>query len=191
MLARAWRLLRSPGTEWAAIAAERPRPRTVLLAYVVPMSAVPAIAWAVGLALFPGDLAVRGETTVELASAAQLVRAALVTFGGSVLSVLALAAVFFAAAPMYETPRDWPAAFSVAAHGTTPVWLAGVLLVKPSLVAAAVLAMVHAGYLYFAGLQEVAGVKRGDAAEFVALAVFLATIALVAAGALLSIADVI
>jgi hypothetical protein len=34
-------------------------------------------------------------------------------------------------------------------------------------------------------LQRVAGVKRGDAAEFVALGVLLATVTLVAAGAAL------
>ncbi len=191
MLRRAWRLLRSPGSEWAAIAAERAPALTVCMTYVLPMSVVPAIAWAIGLALFPGDLAIRGATTVDPGSARQLARAALVTFGGSVLAVGTLAAAFFAIAPMYEIRRDWPSALSVAAYGTTPVWLAGVLLVRPPLVAVAILAMVHACYLYFAGLQRVAGVKRGDAAEFVALAVLLTTLVLVVAGALLSFLGVI
>jgi Yip1 domain len=185
LLVRAWRLLRSPQSEWAAIAAERSRPLRVFLTYVLPMSALPAIAWAIGIALFPGDLAFRGETVVDPGSAGQLARTALVTFAGSVLAVGTLAAAFFAIAPMYEVRRDWPSALSVAAYGTTPVWLAGVLFVKPSLVSIAVLAVVHACYLYFAGLQRVAGVKRGDAAEFVALAVLLTTIALVVVGALL------
>lgn len=161
------------------------------MTYILPMSVVPAVAWAIGLTLFPGDLAIRGETPVGVGSAAQVARAALVTFGGSVLSVGALAAAFFAVAPMYEVRRDWPSALSVAAYGTTPVWLAGCLLVKPILVAVAILGVVHACYLYFAGLQCVAGVKRGDAAEFVALAVLLSTITLVAAGALLGFMGVI
>jgi hypothetical protein len=191
LLGRALRLLRSPAAEWASIAAERRPPLTVLLTYVLPMSAVPAVAWTTGLALFPGDLAIRGETPADLASLASLARAAAVTFGGSALSVAALAAAFFAIAPMYEVRRDWPSAVAVAGYGTTPVWLAGVLLVKPSLVTAAILAVVHACYLYFAGLQQVAGVRPGDAAEFVALAVLLASVVLVAAGALLGFLDVI
>jgi hypothetical protein len=184
-LGRAWRLLRSPANEWAAIAAERPPPLAVLVAYVIPMSAVPALAWALGLALFPGDLAIRGETPAGLASAAALARAAGVTFVGSVLSVGVLAAAFYAIAPMYAIRRDWPSALAVAAYGTTPVWVAGALLLKPTLVAVAVFAMIHAGYLYFGGLQRVAGVKQGEAAEFVALGVLLATVTLVAAGAVL------
>lgn len=190
MLARAWRLLRSPEREWCAIAAERGPSPTLFVRYVVPMSALPAIAWATGLALFSGELGSRG-TAADATSAAEILRTALITLGGAAFSVWVLAAAFFALAPMYEARRDWPAALAVAAYGTTPVWLAGVLLLKPILAVVIVPAMIHACVLYHSGVQRVAGVKAGDAAEFVALAVLLATVVLAAAGALLSYLNVI
>jgi hypothetical protein len=44
------------------------------------------------------------------------------------------------------------------------------------------LALVHCCWLYYAGLQAVAGVKQGDAAEYFAISLFLVTVASILAG---------
>jgi len=184
LLRRALPLIVSPAREWEAVAAEDPPPARVFLGYVVPLSAVPAVAWMLGLAMFGADLGFREEDVAPLASGGILYAGA-VTLAGSVLSVLALAAAFFLVAPMYAVPRHWGRALNVAAYGTTPLWVAGCLLVKPGLVILGPLAFLHCCHLYYSGLQRVAGVKRGDAAEYVAISLFLVTVASLVVGGII------
>jgi hypothetical protein len=61
-----------------------------------------------------------------------------------------------------------------------------VFLVKPVLVGLLLVAMLHCSYLYYAGLQVVAGVKQGAAAEFVGVVVFLALVVSTFLGAVLA-----
>lgn len=178
------RLIVSPAREWEAVADEDPSPAKVLLGYVVPLSAVPALAWMIGLATFGADLGFR-DPGVAPPAPGRILHAGVVTLAGSVLSVLALAAAFFLVAPMYEVPRRWGRFLAVAAYGTTPLWVAGILLVQPGLVIVGPLAFLHCCHLYYSGLQRIAGVKRGDAAEYVAISLFFVTVAsLVAGGAI-------
>lgn len=181
MLRRALRMIVSPAREWDAVAAEELPPAKLFLGYVVPLSAVPAVAWMIGLAMFGADLGFRVEDVAPLAPG-RVLYAGAVTLAGSVLSVLALAAAFFLVAPMYAVPRHWGRALAVAAYGTTPLWVAGILLVKPGLVIVGLVALLHCCHLYYSGLQRIAGVKRGDAAEYVAISLFLVTIASLVVG---------
>lgn len=175
MLGRAVRLLVSPAREWAAIAADRESWRAVALRHVVPLSALLAVAWMLGRLLFPADLATWESTPLERVPEA-VARGGAAAFCGSVLWVAVLAAAFCAFAPMFGARRDWTQSWKVAAYGTTPVWLAGVLLVKPVLVGLLLIAMLQCSYLYYAGLQAVAGVKESAAAEYVGVVLFLALV---------------
>lgn len=185
MLRRAFRLLASPAGEWAAIAADRESWRGVALRYVLPLAAVPAVAWMVGRVVFPGDLATWEDARLARAPAA-IAWAGAAAFCGSVLWVAILAGAFWALAPMFGVRRDWARSWKVAAYGTTPAWLAGVLLVKPVLVGLLLIALLHCSYLYYAGLQVVSGVKQGAAAEYVGVVLFLALLASTLLGGLLA-----
>lgn len=177
-------MLASPTREWAAIAAGRESWRAIALRYVLPLAAVPAVAWMIGRALFPADL-VTWESASRTPGA--IARAGAVAFCGSILWVIVLAGAFGALAPMFGARRDWTQSWKVAAYGTTPLWVAGVLLVKPVLVGVVLIAMLHCSYLYYAGLQVVAGVKQGAAAEYVGVVLFLALVASTLLGAVLAV----
>ena len=186
MLRRALRLLVSPAREWAAIAVDRESWTVVALRYVLPLAAVPAVAWMAGRALFPADLVTWESVPLERIPAV-IARAGAVAFCGSILWVTVLAGVFCALAPMFGVRRNWAQSWKVAAYGTTPVWVAGVLLVKPVLVGILLVAMLHCSYLYYAGLQVVAGVKQSAAAEYVGIVLFLALVASTLLGAVLAV----
>jgi hypothetical protein len=186
LLRRACRLLVSPGREWAAIAADREPWLAVALRYVLPLAAVPAVAWMIGRALFPTDL-VTWESVPPAHVPVAIARAGAVAFCGSILWVTMLAGAFCALAPMFGVPRDWARSWKVAAYGTTPVWVVSVFLVKPVLVGLLLVAMLHCSYLYYAGLQVVAGVKQSAAAEYVGIVVFLALVASTLLGAVLAV----
>jgi hypothetical protein len=185
LLRRAFRLLVSPVREWAAIAADRESWIAVALRYVLPLASLPAVAWMVGRALFPTDLVTWESVPLERIPAA-IARTGAVAFCGSFLWVTVLAGAFCALAPMFGARRDWAQSWKVAAYGTTPVWVVGVLLVKPVLVGLLLVAMLHCSYLYYAGLQVVAGVKQSAAAEYVGVVLFLALVASTLVGALLA-----
>ena len=185
MLRRACRLIVSPGREWTAIAADRESWVAVALRYVLPLAALPALAWMVGRMLFPTDL-VTWESAPLAHAPIAIARAGAIAFCGSIVWVALLAGAFSALAPMFGARRDWAQSWKVAAYGTTPVWVVGVLLVKPVLVGLLLVAMLHCSYLYYAGLQIVAGVKQGAAAEYVGVVLFLALVASTLLGAVLA-----
>jgi hypothetical protein len=186
VLRRAFRIIVAPAAEWAAIAREAPGVRRLLLGYVVPLSLLPAIAWMTGLALFPRDIVLLEEELARY-TAGFVLRAGVVTFAASVASVAGLATAFYALAPLYGAGRDWPRAWAVASYGSTPLFVGGLLLVKPVLVGFVVmLALFQAGYLYVLGLQMLGLARPQQAIEFVAVALLLVTVASGLAGAVLA-----
>jgi hypothetical protein len=185
-LRRALRLLLKPTAEWQAIADEGPGDRRLLLGYVVPLSLLPALAWMAGLTMFPQEIVLL-EAELARYTPAFVLRAGAVTFVASVASVAGLAAAFYALAPMYGSSRDWARAWAVAAYGSTPLFVGGILLVKPVLVGFVVLlALFQAGFLYVLGLQTLGLVRPRQATECVAVALLLLVVASGVVGAALA-----
>jgi hypothetical protein len=178
----AWRLIRSPDAAWTDIAAHPAGLRDIALRYVLPLSLVPAIAWTIGTALFPDDI---GGAAVAR-DAAGLALNGLWTLLGSLLTVAVLATAMALVCPMYGRRRDWAQAFRVAAYGLTPVWVAGVLLVKPVLVLVIVVAALHACLLLHGGARALLRIKAAEAAEYVAVSVFLTAVGSTLLGGVLS-----
>lgn len=185
-LRRAFRLIVAPAAEWAAIAGEVPGARRLLFGYVVPLALLPAIAWMAGLALFPGEIVLLEEELARY-TPGFVWRAGVVTFVASVVSVAGLAAAFYALTPMYGAGRDWARAWTVASYGSTPLFVGGLLLVKPVLVGFVVLlALFQSSYLYVLGLQSLRLVRPRQATECVAVALLLVAVASGLMGALLA-----
>lgn len=174
--------MRHPDAAWSRIASESAGPQEVLLRYAVPWSLLPSVAWPIGLALFPDDIG--GEAAVRSIGAGLV--AGLVTFLGSLLTVCLLAGAIAAVAPMYGLRRSFPGALRVAAFAMTPVWMAGILLVKPALLLVLAIAALHTLVLLQGGLRLVLHVKPGEADEYVAVSVFLTAVASTLIGGLLS-----
>ena len=139
-----------------------------LLAYLLALALMPALAWSLGRHGAWGVL--RWGFPFLLC----------------IGSVVLLAAAYWLVIPMYSRPRSWPGALAVAVYSATPVLLAGVALVLPQLVLVTFIAAVHSLVLQYQGTQDVLGVKRGDAAEVVAVAGVLLIAASMACGAVLA-----
>ena len=173
--ARALRIVLWPRTEWDAVRAENPPWWRPLLGHVLPLAFLPAVAWAIGRAA--------GASAPAEGAAPGFLASVSLTVGLSLVSVLLLALAFFLLAPMYDTERNWARAVSVAAYGSTPVLLAGVLLVMPVMVIASMVALLHNFALYYVGLHRVTGCKASAAAEYLALSCLIAAVASGALGA--------
>ncbi len=168
LLGRAYRIVVSPRGEWDAVRAENPPWWMALFGHVLPLAFLPALAWAVGRTASTGM--VIDPAALSLSFAGSVVITVLL----SLVSVLLLAAAIYLLAPMYDTERNWSRAVSVAAYGSTPVLLAGVLLVMPIMVIASMVAMLHNFLLYYVGLQRVIGCRESSAAEYLAVSCLIA-----------------
>lgn len=178
---RVGKLLLSPGTEWPVIAASMPSVRSVLIWHLVPLSALMAVAWTIGTQRFPVASGPQVNAGATLAT----------TFLLGMGSAFALGAAMSLLLPMYERPRQWTRALIVAAYGQTPLLFCGLLFLYPPLVIAIVVALPLALHVQFLGAVQVLGVARGNAVEFVVASALLSLGGSVAAGAVLSAADLI
>ena len=173
---RACRLVATPTAEWRAIAASLGEERRLLRVHVVVLSALFALAWSLGVAWVP----------LQPGATPSLIPSLTVTFFLCVFAIMLLSLAIVLLLPMYERPRDWGRAWAVSAYSATPLLLCGMLLVVPILVITLVVALPYAGYLLYAGSQEVLGVRKGDAAEFAAAAMVTASLLSMALGAALA-----
>jgi len=186
--ARALRLLRHPSREWGVIAAT-PVTAGTLAGYLLLLACVPALCWMAGLAAF-GLFGARGEQAVAL-SPLRVLHIGAVTFSGVILGVLLVAVSIWVVAPMYRVARDWSRSLLVATYAATPLLLAGVLLLVPVLVPATILAVGPALYGMSTGLVLVLAVKKGDAAEYVAIVCLALSVALTLIGGFAGALDLI
>ncbi len=159
-----------PRREWDRIAAETPSIDELTVRFIVPLSLLAPIATGIGMRYF--DVAWDGDQGYRVPPA-EIFAASATTLFASIFSVFALAGIFVLLGRMYGSKRDFRVALQVATYGTVPLFLAGASLVLPVMAIVVVVGFVHSLYLYWLGAKQVLGVKRGDQAEFVGIAMLL------------------
>lgn len=152
-----------PTREWEAVREEDPGWRLSLFRHALPLALLPALGWATGVAFNTAtDPRVVGDWHGFALSALQ-------TLGLSLISVATFALGLYLLSRMYDLRPDWNRAMAVAAFGSTPVFLTGVLLVVPILVIVSMVALLHCFFLYYSGAIRLLGCRPQEAAGFVAL----------------------
>ncbi len=149
LVARAGAMMARPGRSWEEIGPEPGDPRTVLLGYVAPLAAIPAICGALGALVFGfrfADVTLRPSVLTVLLGAAS----------GYVLAILCvwLTSLWIAVlAPAFGGLRERDQALKLAAYASTPLWLAGAASLYPSMtIPAALLGALYAGWMLLLGL---------------------------------------
>jgi hypothetical protein len=79
-------------------------------------------------------------------------------------------------APSFSGQQDMVQALKLAAYGYTPAWVAGVLLLLPSLGSLALLAGLYSLYVFYLGVAPMMKVPQDKAAGFTAVAVACALV---------------
>ena len=143
---RVKRLILSPQSEWDAIDKEPIDPQGVVVNYVAPLAAVPAVAGLVGWSLF-------GIEGYEIGFGASVVTAVL-GFALAIAMVFVVAFIINALAPSFGAQRNFQQAMKVAAYAPTPAFLAGILNLVPALALLTLLGSLYALYLLFIGLPK-------------------------------------
>jgi len=149
LIARVKGILLSPVTEWPLIDAETTTANAIYMHYVAPLAAIGAIAGLIGRTVVGVDLGVVGTFRVPFVSG--LVTTA-VGYALTFAAVYVAALVIDGLAPTFGGQKDSLRALKIAAYSNTPGWLAGIVLVIPSLAIISVVAAAYGIYILYLGL---------------------------------------
>lgn len=167
-----------PSAAWDRLRAADPPWTVSLLRHALPLSLLPAVAWPLGQ-MWSGDLRMALATSVVS------------TIAFTLAAVIVFAAAFYVLSPAFDVPRAWGRCVALAAYASTPVLLAGALLVVPATVVVCVAALIHCCALCYLGAQQVLGCRESEAAFFIAAAAILSVVGSLILGGLCSAAGLI
>jgi Yip1-like protein len=171
-------MLFEPRQEWATINGEFTRAPAIFWSYVIPVSAIPPVAYLVGAVVFKqqGTLVGTIDTTVGAA-----VQDAVIRYLFGLAGVFILAVALDLLSPVFSGHANRVQALKVAAYASTPAWLFGVLALVPRLGFYSIVGTLWILYLVYLGAPllmkvpteraTVFGLVAGVAAAVVALLV--------------------
>ena len=169
LVARAKGLITSPREEWTRIAGEAAGTAGLFKSYVAPMSAIPAVASFVGLAVFARMFA----PFLPQFSIGALLTQAVVSYLLGLAGVWVFGRIVQALSPRFGGTGEEVPAMKLAAYSPTASWLAGAFALVPILSILVLLGLVSL-YTLHKGVPVVLGVPEARALGF--------TLALIAIG---------
>ena len=143
LVERAKNILLTPKTEWETVAAEEPNIQQILLGYVLPLALIPTIATIIGW----GVIGMFGFTSFTYGIAMGLVQII-----NAFLSVLIAGFVIDALAPSFGSQKNMGRAVQLVAYSMTPIWIAGILNILPTIGWLAGLIGLYGLFLMYLGL---------------------------------------
>lgn len=144
LVERAKNIIVTPKTEWDAVSAEEPNIQQILLGYVLPLALIPTIAVIIGWGL----IGIFGFTSFTYGIAMGLVQLI-----NAFLSVLVAGFVIDLLAPSFGSQKNMGRAVQLVAYSMTPIWIAGILNILPSIGWLAGLIGLYGLYLMYLGLS--------------------------------------
>jgi len=143
LVERAKNIILTPKTEWEAVAAEEPNIQQILLGYVLPLALIPTIATIIGW----GVIGMFGFTSFTYGIAMGLVQII-----NAFLSVIIAGFVIDALAPSFGSQKNMGRAVQLVAYSMTPIWVAGILNILPTIGWLAGLIGLYGLFLLYLGL---------------------------------------
>jgi hypothetical protein len=143
LVERAKNIIVTPKTEWDAVSAEEPNIQQILLGYVLPLALIPTIAVIIGW----GMIGIFGFTSFTYGIAMGLVQLI-----NAFLSVLVAGFVIDLLAPSFGSQKNMGRAVQLVAYSMTPIWIAGILNILPTIGWLAGLIGLYGLYLMYLGL---------------------------------------
>jgi hypothetical protein len=158
---RARNMVMNPAAEWPVVASESTTVQDLLLGYAAPLSAIGAICRFIGFS-FVGVFGYRIGIFSGLSSAI-------------VSWVLGLVACFVAAlvieqlAPQFHSRGNRVQALKLVVFSFTPIWLAGVLSLIPSLSVLTIIAALYAIYVFYLGVPKLMATPESQVIPYMAV----------------------
>jgi hypothetical protein len=146
---RVMNMLKSPATEWPAVAAESTDAGRLYREYIIPLSAIPVIATFIGYSIIGASMPFLGFYRRPMVAGVSLM---VVSYVMGLISTYVCALVIEWLAPKFRSSGSRLDALKLVAYASTPIWIAGVLNVLPALAMLGLLAGLYAIYVFYLGL---------------------------------------
>jgi hypothetical protein len=150
VVSRVGAVLLKPKEEWVKIKAEPATVTGLFTSYAMILAAIPAVFQFLGNILVGRRLPMVGRYTWPIGKALGY---ALVTYALALAAVYIFALFINELAPGFASSKNRTSALKLAAYGTTPVWVAGVLYIIPSLWILSLLASLYGLYILYLGFN--------------------------------------
>lgn len=158
-----------PRRAWQVVAEAPLTTRDLVLRYILPLAAIPAVAKAAGTLIF--GIPVSGVSFHPALPAVLLVAA--LTYAAALAVVFALSGVIQGFAGVFDGDGRCSQALKLATFASIPGWLGGVFLLFPGVAVVAGLMGLYGFFLLAVGIRPVMGVTRERSVIYGALALVL------------------
>ncbi|PZQ58021.1 MAG: YIP1 family protein [Phenylobacterium zucineum] len=177
LVARVKALLTNPAATWDQIDVEPASVGGLFRGYVLPLSAIPAVAGAIGLLIFGISGGFLGFGFSFRPSPVWIIGQALLQFGLGLVGVFIMSLVIDALATSFGGEKNRVQATKVAAYSWTAAWVAGVAMIVPALGIVAFLGALYSFYLLYVGLPKLMKTPDGRRTPYFAAVLIVAIIA--------------
>jgi len=178
LIGRAKGILTNPKGEWAVIAAENAPVVEILVPYLLVFALVPTLGKFVGYGLIGYKIPFIGYVSGIIGTG---IAQGVVSFISTVAGALLMAYVIDILAPLFLGTRNFSKAFELIVYAYTPVLMAGIFYVVPSVLGVLVLLTgTYSLYLFYVGVKPMMQIPDDKVAGyFIVSFVVVITIAFV------------
>jgi hypothetical protein len=149
IIARIKGIILTPKNEWEIIALEKNTTSSVFKRYLLPLSLISVIACYIGYGIVGSDQGMFGPVaTAELGY-----RNAAFNFINLIISPFITAFIISLLATSFNAERNFAKAFKLIVYSYTPMLVAGILYILPSLSPLVLLAGIYGLYVQYTGLK--------------------------------------
>jgi len=149
LIDRVKNIITSPNKEWDVIAAEQPDAAKIVTGYVLPLTALAAIAAFIGYGLIGFRILGFRVTGMEWG-----LYYALTAFIAGIASVYLTALVIDMLAPSFNSEKNFNRSVQLVAYSFTPMWIGGILAIFPPIAMIGSLFGIYGLYLLYLGIPK-------------------------------------
>lgn len=150
IIKRAKDILVTPKTAWNTIAEENQNQLVILTTYLIPLALIPALASFIGYGIIGHSV-----MGIHIGSVGFGLRQAILSFISSLGGVYLSTWVISLLSPKFELTKDFNRDFQLVSYSYTPIFVAGILLIIPSLSIVVTLAGLYGLYLLYQGMTPI------------------------------------
>jgi hypothetical protein len=175
-------ILLKPKETWLEIKNEPTETRELFTSYAAVLAAIPAAASFVGFSLVGMSLLGLRYRQPFFSGIGHLI----VSYVFSLLGLYVVGLIIDALAPSFGSRKNPVQAMKVAVYSWTPAWVAGILLIIPSLAPLAMLVSLYSLYLFYLGLPVLMETPADKVTGYVIVTILVSIIVSIVIGSLSS-----
>lgn len=181
LIERVKNILLTPKTEWDVIEPETKLPASLAISYLLPLALIPAIATFIGFGLI-------GQTIMgyHIGSIGFGLRHAIISVLSTLLGAFVTAFIIDFLASNFGSQKNFNQAFKLVVYSYTPMMVAGIFMVFPSLGFLSMLGGLYGLYLLFIGLQPMMKTPEDKKVSYFVVSLIAVIVVYAVIGALLS-----